>query len=94
MTTAIATELGIQNLPLEEQQALISQFGEVAIKAASLAVIERLPEEKREQFAQLAAAGDPTAIKIFLDAELPEHDSIARGAVAEEVRRFKELQTA
>lgn len=92
MTKLIATDLGIAELPIEEQQALIAQFGEIALKAASVAVLGKLAENKREEFAKLAEAGDAAALKIFLDREVPGHEEIAKAAVAEEVKRFKEFQ--
>ena len=92
LTKAIATDLGITDLSVDEQQALIGQFGEVALKAATLAVVEKLAEGKRDEFATLAEAGDPVALKTFLDREVPKHENIAKQAVAEEVKRFKASQ--
>ena len=92
LTAAIATDLGIQDLPSAEQQELIAQFGEVALKAATLSVVGKLSEEKRSEFIALSEAGDVGAIKIFLDREVPEHEEIAKSAVAEEIKRFKEFQ--
>lgn len=46
LTKAIAKDLGIESLPLADQQALIAQFGEIALKAATMAVIEKLTEER------------------------------------------------
>lgn len=92
LTALIADDLGIKDLPLTEQQALISQFGEVALKAATLAVVEKLSAEKREEFAKLAEAGDTAALKAFLDSEVAGHEEIAKTAVAEEVKRFKAFQ--
>ena len=93
LTAAIATDLGIKDLPIEEQQELIAKFGEVALKAATLSVVGELSEEKRLEFAKLAEAGDPMALKIFLDREVPNHEELAKSAVAEEIKRFKEFQT-
>jgi hypothetical protein len=92
LTTLIAADLGIKDLPVEEQQALIGQFGEIALKAATLAVVEKLAEDKREEFAKLAEVGDAPALKAFLDREVPLHEDIAKAAVAEEVKRFKAFQ--
>lgn len=92
LTALIATDLGIKELPLSEQQSLIAQFGEIALKAATLAVVGKLAEDKREEFAKLAEAGDAAALKTFLDAEVPGHEDIAKAAVAEEVKRFKDFQ--
>ncbi len=92
MTTQIANDLGISDLPRAEQEALISQFGEVALKAATMSVLEKLSPDKREEFVRLSEAGDPSSIKTFLDAEVPGHDEVAKAAVAEEVKRFKAFQ--
>src|ERR1700749_2306489 len=89
MQKLIAQDLGIADLPDEQQQALISEFGAVALKAATVAIVEKLPEAKRADFATLAQGGDPEALQKFLDAEVPGHEEIAKAAVAEEVKRFK-----
>lgn len=92
LTKRIAADLGIAALPLEEQRTLIGQFGEIALKAASLAVFGKLAEGKREEFAKLAEAGDAVALKTFLDAEVPGHEELAKSAVAEEVKKFKDFR--
>jgi hypothetical protein len=92
LTKAIAGDLGIADLPITQQQELIAQFGEVALKAATLSVVGKLSEDKRDEFAKLAQTGDASAIKTFLDKEVPGHEDIAKSAVAEEVLKFKEFQ--
>jgi len=92
LTAAIAADLGIGSLSLNEQQELIAQFGEVALKAATLSVIDKLSEGNRLEFAKLAEAGDAMALKIFLDREVPNHEEITKAAVADEIKRFKEFQ--
>lgn len=92
LTALIAADLGIKDLPVEEQKTLIAQFGEVALKAATMAVMEKLAADKREEFAKLAQAGDPAALQAFLAREVPDHEALAKAAVAEEVKRFKDFQ--
>ncbi len=92
LTALIAADLGIKDLPPEEQQTLIAQFGEVALKAATLAVVGKLADDKREEFAKLAEAGDAGALQEFLNREVPGHEDLAKAAVAEEVKRFKAFQ--
>lgn len=92
LAAAIAADLGITNLPAEEQNTLISQFGEVALKAATLSIVQQLGDAKREAFAKLAEAGDAQALKVFLDAEVPNHEEIVKQAVGAEVQRFREFQ--
>ena len=92
ITVAIANDLGIKDLPAEKQQELIAQFGEVALKAATLAVVSKLNLAKRDEFATLAEAGDAGALQKFLDREVPGHEELAKAAVAEEIKRFKAFQ--
>jgi len=94
LTALIANDLGIVSLPPEEQKSIIGQFGEVALKAATVAILGKLAEGKRDEFMKLAEAGDAVALKAFLDREVPGHDDIAKVAVAEEVKRFKDFQAA
>ena len=92
LTKAIAGDLGIADLPLTQQHELIASFGEVALKAATLSVVEKLSDDKKEEFMKLAEAGDPSALKTFLDREVPGHEVLAKTAVAEEVKKFKAFQ--
>lgn len=92
LTKAIARDLGISDLPITQQQELIAQFGEVALKAATLSVVGKLSEDKRGEFTKLAEDGDPSALKAFLDREVPGHEDLAKTTVSEEVKKFKALQ--
>ena len=94
MTKAIAADLGITDLSPEEQQELITQFGSVALKAATVAVLDKMPEEKRAEFAKVSEAADIVAVKTFLDATVPGHEEVVKAAVAEEVKKFKEFQAS
>ncbi len=93
LTTAIAADLGITAMPAEEQRTIIAQFGEVALKAATIAVMKNLVEGKHEAFIALAEKGDAAALKEFLDREVPGHEDVVKTAVAEEVKRFRDFQT-
>lgn len=94
MQKALAADLGISDLESAEQQQLISQFGQVALKAATISVLEKMPVDKREEFTKLSEGGDVPAIRTFLDSVVPGHEEIARAAVAEELNRFKEFQAS
>jgi hypothetical protein len=89
----IAQDLGIADLAVEEQNQLITEFGEIALKAATIAVLEKLAPEKRDEFAKIAEGDDAAAMQAFLNANVPDHEQIAKAAVEEEVRQFKEFQT-
>ncbi len=85
----VAAELGIDDFLPEEQERLIAQFGEIALKAATLAVMEKLPESKQEEFASLAEAGGGKPLQDFLNHEIPGHEELAKAAVAQEIASFK-----
>lgn len=85
----LVAELGIEAFPPAEQEKLLVQFGEVALKAATIAVLEKMSEAKREEFAQVAQTGDDAKVKAFLDAEVPNHEQVAGQAVAAEIQNFK-----
>ena len=85
--------VGIEGLPAEEQEQITAGFAEVALKAATVAVLEKLSEDKHEEFARLAEAGDPSALEAFLNKEVPGHEVAAGQAVAAEAARFKESVT-
>lgn len=89
----IAKELGIESLGVPEQQELVASFGEVALKAALVAVLEKLPEARREEFTALIERGDSKAIQAFLDKEVPGHEALAGEAVRKELTSFKEALT-
>ncbi len=93
LTALIAKDLGIGEVPAEKQKEIIAQFGEVALKAATIAIAEKIAEDKRAEFVKLAEAGDASALQAFLDREVPEHEAIAKAAVTEEVKRFKDFQS-
>jgi hypothetical protein len=92
ITARIAADLGLSALPLNEQQKLIAQFGEVALKAATMAVVSKLSDTARAEFVKLSEAGDAAALGAFLDRKVPEHETLAKDAVAEEVAKFKAFQ--
>ncbi len=87
----VAADLGISELPPEKQKELIAQFGEIALKAATINVMNKMSAEQRTEFMQLAQAGDSSAVQAFLDKNIPDHEEIAKAAVADELTRFKEV---
>ncbi len=87
-----AKELDIENLPLEEQREIITLFGDIATRAVASAVLEALPEEKREPFMKVADTDNKEAIAGFLNRELPNHEAITAATIKDEIRRFKEFK--
>lgn len=91
---ALAKKLGVADLPTEERERILAAFGAVALKAATAAVLEKLPAASRAKFASLAEKGDSAAMKTFLDREVPDHEKLAGAAIALEAKRLKESVTS
>jgi hypothetical protein len=89
LTKAIASDLGISDLPAEEQQKIIAEFGAVALKAATAAILEKLADDKKEEFMRLVETGNAALVQEFLTANVPEHTTIAKAAVEKEVAALK-----
>lgn len=83
----LVEELGLQNMPLEQRTALLSQMSDVIMKAVWLKVMEQLSESQAMDLEKLFNAGDPNAIVAYLKKEIPSFDEI----VAHEVASYKEL---
>ncbi len=94
MKKQVAVDLGISELSSHEQDELIAQFGEVALKAATVAVLEKLTPDKRHEFAKLAEGGDAQIVQEFLDREVPDHERLAKEAVQKEVENFRAFQNS
>jgi hypothetical protein len=88
----IATDLGIGDLSGKEQEKLIAEFGAVALQASTIAVLEAMTPANRAEFTKLLATKDEGGAQAFLTEHVPNHEAIARQAVATEIARFKEFQ--
>jgi len=89
---AVAEQLGIDGLGSDEQKEIIAQMTGVMLKAASIALLENLPEGKRDEFIAITDKQDEAGLKAFLAKELPDSENIVRAAIEGEVKRFNEYQ--
>ncbi len=88
----IASDLGIEGLSSDEQRQLIMQFGAVALQASIYAVLAAVPEGKRDEFSKLTESKDEAGVAAFLASEVPNHEELAKQAVAAEIQKFKDFQ--
>ncbi|MBU6321567.1 MAG: hypothetical protein KGI78_03780 [Patescibacteria group bacterium] len=93
-TQVLAERLGLAELPEDVRAELTEAFAEVALKAAAAAILEKLSEGKRAEFADLAEAGDAAKIQAFLDREVPGHEALAGAAVRAEFAAFSSAVTS
>ncbi len=79
-------------VPLPNESLM--QFGAVALRAVTLAVLEAMPEGEREEFAKLSERKDPTTLAAFLDRVVPTHALIVKRTVEAALARLRELAVA
>lgn len=84
----LVSQLGLSDLPADMQEKVISQFGENVLKRVTVAVLEKLPEEKRDEFARLTEAEDATKMQAFLKENIPDLDAVVGEEARKELEEF------
>jgi hypothetical protein len=86
----ILKELGIDGLPPERQEEILTVMTEAIFKRITLRLLDGLSEEQQKQFEEIANFGDPEKISQFFAANVPNYEKV----IQEEVVRFKNDMTA
>ena len=82
----IIKELGIDQLPPEKQEEILTAMTEVLLKRLTVRVLEKLDEKQQEEFSQVSAGGDLEKVNQFFAANVPDYENI----IQEEIGQFKE----
>lgn len=82
----IIKELGLEGLPEEEKDNLVSGLSQALQTRLSLRVMELLSESEKAEMEQLVAAGDDQKVGQYVAAKIPGLDSIMR----QELTKLKE----
>lgn len=83
---AFFAKFGLDKLPEEKREELLSSLGETFIKRVIGPAMMNLPEEKREEFQKLVAEKDFDKILQFLVLNVPNFKELA----AAEAKRLQE----
>ena len=82
----LLTEIGLDNLPLEEQATILSEMGDAIMSAIMVRVVPMLDDAaKKELDTMLGGELEPAQLQAFLSAKIPTFQAI----VDEEVTTFK-----
>lgn len=79
-------ELGIDQLPEERQEEVLTAMTEVLLKRLTLKVLEKLTEAQRQEFETLCAAQDQEKITKFFSDNVPNYEQL----IQDEIAAFKE----
>lgn len=88
----LAKDLGIDALPEEAQDQILSRIGEIVLRSTTGAIFEKLTPEQREEFERLGADEDADKIQEFLARTVPDIQTLMEGEVKKTIARFKEAE--
>ncbi len=78
-------ELGLDQLPPEKQEEILTAMTEVLLKRLTIKVLEKLNDQQQEEFSQVSASGDADKINQFFAANVPDYEKM----IQEEIGLFK-----
>jgi hypothetical protein len=82
----IIKELGLENLPEEEKDSLVSGLSQALQTRLSMRIMELLSKTEKTQMEELVATGDDHKVGEFVNSKVPGIDSIMR----QELMKLKE----
>lgn len=82
----ILQELGIDQLPLERQEEILSAMTEVLLKRLTLRVLENLSADQRQEFEIVCATKSQEKVIKFFSDNVPGYETI----IQEEIKSFKQ----
>jgi len=85
----IIEELGLQDLPQEKQDELMTQIGEVVMKRIYLETMETLEKDDQEKLVDLIEK-NPEGVEVFLREKIPDYDNFVKKVVDEFKSELKE----
>jgi len=81
----IFQELGIDQLPPERQEEILTAMTEVLLKRLTLRVLEKLTEAQRQEFEALCAEKNEEKIMKFFSDNVPGYEQL----IQDEITAFK-----
>lgn len=92
LRTILIKELGIEGLPEEAQDEIVSKLGEVVLKSLTASIFEKIPNEARAEFERIAETNDSERIQNFLSEHIPDLHLLMEEEVRKALERFAELE--
>ena len=90
LRTTLIAELGIEELPEEAQDEIVSKLGEIILKSVTVTIFEKLSPEARQEFEVLTTTGDPERIRTFLEQAVPDMETLMADELQRTLVAFRE----
>ncbi|QQS60926.1 MAG: hypothetical protein IPN70_03480 [Candidatus Moraniibacteriota bacterium] len=73
----ILRDLGVENIPQEKQEEILSGIGELLLKEIFLATIDRLSKEQQDEYEELLSKEvSPEEVENFLKNAIPDYEMV------------------
>lgn len=92
LRTTIASALKLDDLSKEDQEEVVGGLADVVMRRTLLDLTLALPEEKQEAFLTLVNEGNQEELKVFVEKNIPDAQTIIKNAVNGEINSFLEAQ--
>lgn len=85
-------ELGIEGLPEDAQDEIVTKLGEVILKSLTVAIFEKLSNTARIEFERVSARGDHDLIQEFLEQNVPDLHTLMEEEIKLTLENFAKLE--
>ncbi|PIT91121.1 hypothetical protein COU17_02055 [Candidatus Kaiserbacteria bacterium CG10_big_fil_rev_8_21_14_0_10_49_17] len=90
LSRAIVEELGIGELSKEEQEEILTLFGENLVKKLTTEILTIVPKEKHDEYMRLTEEGKIVEVHELLKPHIPNFDAFIETEVSKELALTKE----
>jgi hypothetical protein len=88
----VVTELNLDGFTPREQKEIIERLESIIVERVTIAIVEKLDEEHREEFYQLAEKHDSQKLTTFLKKHIPDISKLAKKEAKATVAEFNKLR--
>ena len=87
----IVEQLGINDLPKEDQDEIVAGISGNVLKSITLAILERVPKDDRPKFDAVKEKGDREEIKKFLQKYVSDLESLVEEETKKCIAEFRSI---
>lgn len=82
--------MDISTLSKEAQDDILSKVGETVLATLTTSIFEKLSENARNEFKKISVTDDHSLIQEFLDANVPDLNTLVKEAIKKALNAYKE----
>lgn len=86
----IVKELELGGLPEEAQNEIIAKFSENLLKKIAIAMLDKIPSDKRSEFEAIVGNGDSNAMYSFIKTNVPDADALMKTEIQKSLAEIKQ----